>query len=174
MKSFTLLLLLVVGCFWGCALPPVKIESDEPLKVDINMRIDVYQHSAKPASTAATANTSANPVAIDPAQARRRRMEEIQNLKSSRLVGENRNGVLEIRTDPPGPYGDYVRRIVAEENSDRIALMDQSSRDRGVTLEVIQKEQGELWRTRSFRGEWIEIQDAEAQWQWQRKDESPP
>ena len=100
-------------------------------------------------------------------------------------------GTLAI--DPPGEYGDYVRRTVEAENADRLALMKQLAAERRVPLPQveaenadrlalmkqlaaerrvpmaeIETEQANLWRERAFPGEWIETQ-VDGTWRWEQK-----
>lgn len=148
----------LVATLSGCALPPVKLATPEPVKVDINVRLDVYQHGNKDKSgndqdvaRSDDTNTSAS-VEIR----RRNRMGDIQLFKNSRIVGENHEGLLEIRTLPPGEYGDYVKQTVEAENADRLTLMRRQAEDQGAPLSAIQADRAKLWRSQAFNGEWIE------------------
>ena len=138
----------------GCKPFDVKLGTDKPLKVDIKMKLDVYQHDPKDAAKKTDAQAS-----DDPETARRSRLGEIQALKNSRLVGENRAGLLEIRNQPAGEYGDYVRKTVAAENADRGKLMQKLAKDRGVPLAEIERSQAALFRQSSFTGEWYEEEE---------------
>ena len=100
---------------------------------------------------------------------RRARMGDVQNFKNSRLVGENRQGLLVVRDKPEGSYGRFVEKTVAEENADRMVVMRQLAAERNMSLEDIQAQQGELWRNRSFSGEWIEISAGPGVWTWSQK-----
>jgi uncharacterized protein YdbL (DUF1318 family) len=149
-------LLLLAACN-----PTVQVATPEPLKVDVSMRVDIYQHAtgdAPPEGPEAEAQTR-----------RRARMAEIQNLKNARTVGEDRHGLLAIVQAPPGEYGDYVRRTVEAENADRLALMKQLAAERRVPLSQIETEQATLWRERTFAGEWIEEQEPDGTWRWVQK-----
>ena len=141
--------------------PTVHVATSEPLKVDVNMRVDIYQHAATDAPTEGPEGE---------AQTRRRtRMAEIQTLKNGRIVGEDRHGLLAIVQAPPGEYGDYVRRTMEAENADRLALMKQLAAERRVPLPQIEAEQATLWRERAFPGEWVEVQEADGTWRWAQK-----
>jgi len=166
--SFLCLLAFCLGS-WGCSLPPIQIESQEPIQVDIRMRVDVYQHRAdsSPSPTPAAGKKKQD----NPFADRRERMSQIQSLKNNRIIGENHNGLLSIRDLPPGAYGDYVKMLVEAENQDRMELMKETAQQRGVSLREIQNEQAELWRQRSFAGEWIEEKTPEGKWRWMRKDD---
>jgi hypothetical protein len=77
----------------ACASPTVNLATPQPIKVDIAMRLDVYQH-AKEASKKSTSSVATS---TDPVEARRNRMADIQTFKNSRLVGEGRDALLAIR-----------------------------------------------------------------------------
>jgi uncharacterized protein YdbL (DUF1318 family) len=149
----------------ACQGPTVSLSTPEPIVVDINMRVDVYERGG---TGTGAANAKTRPSGDAPAaDARRRaRMGDIQTFKNSRLVGENRQGLLVVREQPAGAYGQYVAKIVAEENTDRLVLMRQLAAERTISLEDVQKQQGELWRNRSFSGELIEVPQDSNTWLW--------
>ena len=153
----------------GCSLPPIKVETPEPLAVDINMRVDIYQHDggAKDALRQAIPGESLG--AIE--KRRRDRMEEIQTLKNNRLVGEDHEGLLALRNAPPGKYGRYVRETVRAENADRTAEMKAKADEEKKPLADVQKSLADLWRERAFPGEWIEVQASDGSWTWVQKAE---
>lgn len=160
--------LLVTGAAFlaaGCKAPTVNLSTPEPIVVDINMRVDIYDRgggSAKP-KAAGAADTSS-------AEARRRaRQGDIQSFKNSRLVGENHTGMLVVRDQPEGAYGKFVAKTVAEENADRLVMMRQLAAERSMSLDDVQSQQGELWRNRSFSGEWIEAPQDNNTWRWVQK-----
>ena len=164
MKSVPRLLLVVLLA--GCKAPTVNLSTPDPIKVDINMRVDIYERgggSAPPKPPAPSAD-------LPSVDARRRaRMGDVQNFKNSRLVGESRQGLLVVRDQPEGSYGRFVEKTVAEENADRMVVMRQLAAERNMSLEDIQAQQGELWRNRSFSGEWIEVSAGHGAWTWSQK-----
>ena len=141
--------------------PTVHVTTPEPLKVDVDMRVDIYQH--------ATGDAAPGGPDAEAQNRRRARMAEIQNLKNARIVGENRHGLLSLLQAPPGEYGDYVRRTLEAENADRLALMKQLAAERRVPLDRVEAEQATLWRERGFTGEWTELQGADGTWRWEQK-----
>ena len=98
LKALALALTLLLG---GCSAPTVNLATSEPIVVDINMRLDVYQYSPtnsqKPSSPA-----GANATAASSDAQRGNREADIQKFKNDRLVGENRDGLVTIRTLPEG------------------------------------------------------------------------
>jgi uncharacterized protein YdbL (DUF1318 family) len=141
--------------------PTVRVATPEPLKVDVDMRVDIYQH--------ATSEVPAEGPEGEAQDRRRARMAEVQNLKNARVVGENRHGLLSLVQAPPGEYGDYVRRTLEAENADRLSLMKQLAAERRVPMADIEAEQAALWRERAFPGEWIEAQGTDGTWRWEQK-----
>ncbi len=136
----------------SCLKPfEVNVNTPEPIKVDLTMDVNVYQHGVadkKQAEAAADFRTAMDGT--------RNRMGEIQELKNNRLVGENRNGLLSIRNRPAGEYGDYVEKTVEAENRDREVLMRQESEEKGEDLAKVRETQWRHRQRKSFPGEWIE------------------
>lgn len=162
--------ILVAAALWtaGCQGPTVSLSTPEPIVVDINMRVDIYDRGGASSGPAAAKPKPSGDVPAADAR-RRARMGDIQTFKNSRLVGENRQGLLVLREQPGGSYGQYVSEIVGEENADRLVLMRQLASERTMSLEDVQKQQGELWRNRSFSGEWIEVPQDNNTWRWAQK-----
>lgn len=164
----------------GCSsLPDVNLTTDEPLKVDINVRLDVYQHEGKEGEQvgestgdeAATAIKDAKVSADLVAKRKRDRMEEIQELKNNRLVGENHRGLLTIRKLPLDDYGDYVKKTVDDENYDRNYLMRVEAKERSSLLHTVQETTWKENVARAYKGEWIEVTgDQEGTFVWKQKD----
>jgi len=150
----------------GCKGPTVSLSTPEPIVVDINMRVDIYERGSG-GTAAVQPKPSADLPAVD--ARRRARMGEIQTFKNSRLVGENHQGLLMVRSSPEGAYGKFVAKTVAEENADRLVVMRQLAAERSMSLDDVQKQQGELWRNRSFSGEWIETAQDNNTWRWVQK-----
>ena len=152
---------IALAVLTGCSAPTVNLSTAEPIKVDISMRLDVYDHN-KSAAQKSSATSATN----EPESRRRNRMADIQNFKNSRLVGEGRDGLLSIRVDTPGDDGDYVRKTVAAENDDRITLMKTIADKEQKSLAAVQAEQSLLWQKRSFKGELIEITNPDGTFSW--------
>lgn len=151
----------------ACAGPTVNLVTPEPIKVDIAMRLDVYQHAKE---VAKNSNSTATPI-LEPADARKNRMAEIQTFKNSRLVGEGRDALLSIRVDTPGDYGDFIRKTVDAENADRMALMKSDAERQKMNLPQIQSKQASLAAKLAFKGEWIELVKDDGTAEWIQKEE---
>jgi len=161
----TLLYAFAPALLVGCSAPTVNLSTQDPIKVDIAMRLDVYQHNKTTSpKTAPPADKSG-----DPENRRRNRMADIQNFKNSRLVGEGRDGLLSIRVETTGEAGDYLRKTVAEENADRMALMLALAEKEKRSPQDIQAAQSDLWQKRSFEGELIEVTQPDGTTAWVAK-----
>ena len=150
----------------GCTSIPIDVGTKDPVKVDIAMKVDVYQH----ADPNGPKKTAPQPAPTDVAKSRRNRMGEIQVLKNSRLVGESHAGALEIRTLPPGEYGDYVKTTVDAENSDRARLIEKLAKEKNIPVSVAERQQAELFQKDAFAGEWTEAADGAGKFAWKQKE----
>lgn len=167
-RTVTVLLipLLLAVTLTSCLDPfNVNVATDEPIKVDLSMDVHVYQHAA--ASEKATEAQADYRAAMD---SRRNRMAEIQELKNSRLVGENHLGKIGIRNKPAGEYGEYVQKTVEDENRDRELLIQHEATEKSISVSKVQEEQWHHWKRKSFPGEWIEVEDEDGSGiHWEQK-----
>lgn len=144
--------ILVANGLAGCT-PTVNLATPEPVKVDVGVRLDVYQ---KTAPTKAKEEQSSLEIAAN----RRLRSGEIQGLKNDRVVGEDRDGYLVIRNPPKDPtYLEFAKKVVAEENADRSFLYLSNAQAQNKPLELVESDYAKLWRDRAFPGEWIQKED---------------
>lgn len=157
-------LLLLASALAGCQSIGVDLGTQQPLKVDIAVKLDVYQHG--------DGSTKLKPSVppTDVATSRRNRIAEVQALKDQRLVGESHAGYLEVRTAPPGKFGDYVRQTVDDENADRARLIERLAKERNLTVAETERQQAEVFRKAAFPGEWIEVPDAEGRFSWRQRN----
>ena len=137
------------GLLAGCS-PTINLATPEPVKVDIGVRLDVYQ---KTPVTKAKNEQSNLAVAAD----RRLRSGEIQQLKNDRVVGENRDGYLDFRRMPQdAAYLNYAKKVVTSENADRAYLYLANAQAQSKPLELVESDYAKLWDDRAFPGEWIQ------------------
>ena len=153
----------------GCTGIGVNLGTEKPLAVDINMKLDVYQHPDTTVQKKVAAAATSTDLPVDVRMRRKNRLGEINVLKNSRTIGETHLGLLEIRTLPPGDYGDYVTRTVDAENKDRMVIMEDISKKDNLPLEKVQAEQARLAANRSFNGEWIELAQPDGTFKWVQK-----
>jgi uncharacterized protein YdbL (DUF1318 family) len=145
-------LALAFGCLSGCA-PTVNLATPEPVKVDVGVRLDVYQKTAP-------AKAKEEQSSLEIAANRRLRSGDIQQLKNARIVGENRDGYLELRKPPTDPkYLEFAKGVVEAENADRSYLYLSNAQSQSKPLEVVEAEYAKLWSDRAFPGELIQKED---------------
>jgi hypothetical protein len=158
-------------CVAGCKAFNINVGTEEPIKldpikIDLTMRAEVYMYegdSEEAQKAAANRNEAA--------QRLRDRGAEIQELKNSRLVGENHLGLLSIRNRPAGEYGDYVVSTVDSENADRVFLMTDIANTSQKALSDVQKDQWHKKVAASFVGEWVEVgAEVDGTYRWDEKD----
>ncbi len=156
----------------GCQTPTVNLSTAQPIKVDIDMRLDVYEHSsAKPGATPAP-GVKPGVTTSTPESRRNNRMADIQQFKNSKIVGEDHNGFVDILQPPDGEFGIYVRKTVDAENADRKELMQTLSEQQKIPLATVEQQQGVLWYNRSFKGEMVQVKDPaqDNTWKWIAKE----
>ena len=158
----------------------VNVNAEEPIKIDLNMDVHVYNHGGEN-SKKSEVNTNASSSADDNSEAaeyakilesRRNRMAEVQNMKNARYVGENRLGLLELRSLPEEDSAvEWVKKTLSEENDDRKYLMDHEVETKGKTLKEVQAEQRQHILRKSHVGEWVEMDDIEnpGSYKWVQK-----
>ncbi len=170
MKLPRIILPVLAVATGGCNLPDINLATRDPLKVDVNVRLDVYQYS-NPTSGAAGANESSPARTVEEVQKRQRdRTGEVQTLKNNRLVGENHRGLLTIRELPAGEQGEWVKKVVQGENDDRVFLLVERARKENLQMHEVQTREWKLNLERAFPGEWIEMPgDKEGLYKWAQK-----
>lgn len=153
--------------FIGCT-PSVKlIAPQEPVKIDVDMKIEIVsKKDDQPPVVIETKSTQSTE------EARRKRVSEYQNLLNRGVVGINRKGLLELRPlSPQDTDREYIEKVIAEENADRIKIMEAQGKKDGKTIDQSERELYERLRQMAFSGEWpiwIEVQNTQGQWDWTR------
>ncbi len=135
----------------GCA-PTVNLATPQPMKFDLGVRLDVYQKTPpKPKNEESALQIAYN---------RRLRSGEIQQLKNDRVVGEDRDGYLDLRRTPDDPkYLAYAKDVINSENADRTVLYLANAQNQSRPLEMVESDYAKLWYDRAFPGEWVEKED---------------
>lgn len=160
MRLAALAALFLLVFTFGCASVEVKAPKD-PIKVDVSMRLDVYQHVAKDvdeienmvsnSSTTASglhsflpfrtevayAEESMGPDVDEAVSGRKSRYNEITKLEGSGIVGENKKGLLEVRS--PGKAAEDTLSLVTEENRDRMTIYRGIAQKNGTNVLDVQK-----------------------------------
>lgn len=150
----TAALLLFLGI--GCAQVQVKAPKD-PIKVDITMRLDVYQHVEKDIDAIediVSGKSAPKPkegmqlnllftnayaeegISADVEQAalrRRDRRGELLSWESKGIIGENAMGLVEARS------GQAPGGLISSENADRMVIYKGIAKKNGTSVEDVQK-----------------------------------
>ncbi len=146
--GLTALLLSACG-LTGCS-PTINLATPEPVKVDVNVRLDVYQ---KTAPTKANEEQSSLQIAKN----RRLRAPQIQQLKVAGVLGEDRNGYLAIKNAPTDPKALAADQALVEaENGDRSFLYLANAQAQNKPLELVERDYAQLWDERAYPGQWIQ------------------
>ena len=151
---------LLVGAFTlgGCA-PTINLATPNPIKVDVGVRLDVYQKTApkKAKEEQSTLEVAAN---------RRLRAPDIQKLKTAGVIGENRDGYLEMKTQPTDPKAlADAQKLIKDENADRSFLYLAKAQAQNEPLEIVESEYAKMWSDRALPGEWVQKENGT----WTRK-----
>jgi len=159
MKGF-LVILAVSVVFFGCARVRVEAPKD-PIKLDISMRLDIYQHVAKDIDAiedivsgsggktpsarqgsmldvfveSAYAEDSFGPEVEKAAISRRDRRAQLVSFEESGVVAENNLGLVDIRGDADSS----IKALVEAENNDRMVIYRAIAAKNGISIEEVQK-----------------------------------
>lgn len=160
--AFFLIISIIFGFNLGCARVRVEAPKD-PIKVDISMRLDIYQHVENDISAiedivsgskeksksgnntsflslvlgSAYAQESLGPEVEQAALRRRDRVPALNNLQEKGVIGENKLGLLEIRLSQQTDT--KVTILIKEENSDRMIIYGSIAAKNGTSIEEVQK-----------------------------------
>ena len=188
-------LLFMLGLIFslGCARVMVQTPK-EPIKVDISMRLDIYQHIEKDIDEIesivsgskgkiesnderslldyfvydAYAQEGLSPEVEEAALRRGQRYSELMTWREKGIIGENRFGLSEIR-DPQGADSS-LQQLVKEENSDRMIIYQEVARKNNVSLEEIQKIYAQRLQNDAPSGTPIEVLNESAGvYEWRKK-----
>ena len=144
---------LVLGGFLllaGCAT--VRLDTPEPLKVDINMKVDVEQKGGTAGKVEMTT--------LSAGEERRMLSHQVQELKNDHKVGEGRDGLLVLKEMPKDQaYVDYAKTVVAKENGAREKLFAEKAQIEKKSEAQYAKEFAQRVRQASYPGEWIQEDD---------------
>ena len=165
------LFLFATALVAGCSIPPVALTTPEPIKVNINMRVDVYQYSdvsKGKKSSKQGGEKGEESAAADTIRSNRRA--SIQSFKNSQYIGEGHEGLLIVLKTSLGDLGNRVRKEVEAENADRSVEMQSQAQKEKIPISEIQTRQGEVNRIRAFKGEWIEKANPDGTFTWIQKD----
>ena len=145
----------------GCARVSFQAPK-EPIKLDISMRLDVYQHVQKDINSiedivsgsekttktpdkysflyyfsvaTAYAQDALDPAVEKAALSRKARLGQVVSLLQAGIVGENKLGLLDARSAADSD----VKQFISSENSDRMVIYQALAAKNNASVEEIQK-----------------------------------
>jgi len=158
-KGFFLTLAVIIFSL-GCARLSVQ-GSKEPIKVDISMRLDIYQHVEKDIDAiegivsgakeknepsdqqsflgfligSAYAQEGLSPEVEQAALRRKGRIDELHALEGKGVIGENKMGLVEARDSSGGS----VKELIEAENRDRTIIYNSLAAKNNTSVEEVQQ-----------------------------------
>ncbi|MDX2226154.1 MAG: hypothetical protein SFY92_03510 [Verrucomicrobiae bacterium] len=165
MNKIALSLIPCLALLFGCA-PTVKLAAPEkPIKVDINMNVNVRNAGSAPET----------PDAVEPGPTsvqnkHRITVSEISGLLSRGVVGLNRQGLYETR--PLGPRDtdlEYIEKTVKAANASVNEQLDALHAINNRPLDLIRADYLERAVKSLPSGSWYESRNSSGQWVWQQK-----
>ncbi|MCM8770501.1 MAG: DUF1318 domain-containing protein [Candidatus Omnitrophica bacterium] len=191
MKKITLITLFAIFIF-GCS-PKVRFESTKPIKIDVSMRIDVYQHVAKqadfiedqiqsqpssqpkktkpesclwPRPDVAYAQEEFSPKVKAAIESRKARFNELREWQTKGVIGENHKGFVELRDkQTAGKDLPYLEKLIAAENQDRLVIYQDLSQTNNISVEEAGIAYAPRIQQRAAAGTPIEI-EVNGKYQW--------
>ena len=179
----------------GCARVQVQAPK-QPIKVDISMRLDVYQHmendinaiedivsggkpAAKPKAPdkqswlsgfvgTAYAEQGLSPDVEQAALRRKDRVGQLNEWLAKGVLGENRLGLVENRK--PQDADASVKALVAQENNDRLVIYKALAMKNGTSLEEVQQLYAKRLQANAQPGTPIELPSAGGAAVWRVKE----
>jgi len=155
---------VLLALFFGLGCARVKVEAPkEPIKVDISMRLDIYQHVEKDidAIESIVSGSKENKKAVDKqgllrisikevyaqealspeveqaALRRKDRLSQLSLWEEKGVVGENKAGLVEIKNSEGLDVA--VTQIIDAENSDRMIIYQSVAKKNNTSVEEVQK-----------------------------------
>ena len=128
----------------GCTT--VHLDTPEPLKVDIAMKVNVYQANLPEGGKHSLSDQESEAL-----RRRDNRSAEIWTMKNDGVAIEGKNGYLEARTKS-GWDPKYVNQLVTDENHDRHILYEGEALQTARPIAVIEEEAGKRLRRQAYGG----------------------
>ncbi|MFH1772371.1 MAG: DUF1318 domain-containing protein [Candidatus Omnitrophota bacterium] len=182
----TMIAILIIALL-GCT--KLRVETTKPIQLDINMRVDIYQHVIEDVESIndeiyGTKNKQLNslffinevyaqelPAAAQEAVERRKlRFPALQKYFESGYLGENRNALVVLRANVPEDIKTGIVILINEENSDRYKIFAETAEKNEADIEEVQKIFFKDDFARTQQGFWFEIyDDSQGQYVWVQK-----
>ncbi|MDD5195622.1 MAG: DUF1318 domain-containing protein [Candidatus Omnitrophica bacterium] len=189
MKMYFLAFLCITFAVLGCAR--VRVEAPkEPIKVDISMRLDVYQHVAKDiddienivsgssTATSSSATQSMLRYVIEEALAqdlspeveaaalrRKDRRASLVSWEERGVIGESKSGLVELRDSAGADVS--VNALINDENNDRMIIYQGIAKKNGTSVESVKELYAKKLQESASGGTPIEVLDVSSgKYEW--------
>lgn len=187
-------ILAIAGIIFSLGCARLKVEgSKEPIKIDISMRLDIYQHvqndideiesivsgdkkESKPKNNQSRfgfvrnvyAQEGLSPEVEQAALRRKDRRSELTGWQEKGIAGENKSGLAEVRK--PAEASPALNELVKAENDDRMIIYSYLARKNNTALPEIQKIYAQRLQDDAPKGTPIEVLSASSQtFEWKIK-----
>jgi uncharacterized protein YdbL (DUF1318 family) len=175
-KAFLIFFVLSV---FGCAR--VNLQTSKPIKLDISMRVDVYQHVVKDVESiqdqiygkdekkmnalfflesvyAQDASSQLNSAI----EGRKARKDKISGYFNKGYIGENNDAYLEIvAKDLPSEAKNEIETELKNENNDRDIIYQETAKKNGVNVSEVRRIFFDDDYKRASAGYWFEVYNKE-------------
>lgn len=179
--SIIILVLFIISC------AKISVETKNPIKVDISMRVDIYQHVVKDVedvndqiygnsekdfnSLFGFEEVYAADVSEEMSGAISRRKERAKIIEEyfvEGYIGENKDAFLEPRGNLSAEEIITVEEIISEENEDREIIYSAIAQKNYTDISSVRKASFESDYKRSPSGYWFQVSDGGG-YTWKRK-----
>jgi len=191
MKRIISILAVIIFIF-GCARLSVQ-GSKEPIKVDISMRLDIYQHLQKDIDAIegivsgdkdkivpkdnhsllgiftdiAYAGETLSPEVEQAALRRKNRLNDLYLLEGKGIVGENIMGLVEVRDS--SRVDASVKQLIDAENSDRLVIYKTVAVKNNTSVGEVQKLYAFRLSQDAPTGTPVEVLNSNGSYEWKIK-----
>jgi len=180
---FILLAIALISC------AKVNLQTSQPLKVDINMRVDVYQHVAKDVESIQNQIYGSTPKQINAIllmneayaqeyssdvtaaiERRKARRDTIERYFAKGYIGEDKDAYLQYVTKENilSDIKNAVESAIAEENADRSTIYKAIAQKNGVGVSETSKVFFDDDYKRAPNGYWFEVYEG-GRYIWKQK-----
>lgn len=184
--------LLLLGMLFNLACARVRVEAPkEPIKIDIAMRLDIYQHIEKDIDAiesivsgskekpkpqdkqslldyfvkSAYAQEGLDPQTEQAALRRRDRRSELVSWEEKGVIGENKLGLLSLRN--PGASNVSLEQLLKDENEDRMIIYQAVAQKNNTSIDEVQKIYAKRLQKDASSGTPIEaLNEASGAYEW--------
>lgn len=178
---------VILLAFFVISCAKVSVETKKPIRVDISMRVDIYQHVVKDiedingqiyGNSGKDLNylfgfeeAYAVDFSVDTSAAisrRRERVESVEVYFTKGYIGENKDAFMELRGDVSGKEKAAVRKIILAENKDREIIYKAIADKNGTDILSVRKVSFESDYKRAPSGYWFQVSDGGG-YTWEKK-----